>query len=187
MVDTAVAAEKLGTLAAALTEAKLANALKDDGPPFTDIRTAEEAFTAAWEALGITAEELLASEALADILKLHVTPGAMAMCTDLKTRERKGGSLRGSELTVILADGKITVKDVMLTAADVVTSNGVIHNIVKVLLPPSDLAEAGDTAVAAGKFGILAAAQQRSSWWVHRKVMALSLCLHQQMKLSQLP
>ena len=118
----------------------------------------EEAFTAAWEALGITAEELLAREALTDILKLHVIPGAKAMSTDSKAGERKVGSLRGSELTVTLADGKITVKDVTLTAADVDTSNGVIHIIVEVLLPPSDLADVVDTAVAAGKFGILAAA-----------------------------
>ena len=158
MVDTAVAAGKLGTLAAALTEAKLANALKDDGPPFTEIRTAEEAFTAAWEALGITAEELLAREALTDILKFHVIPGAKAMCTDLKAGERKVGSLRGSELTVTFADGKITVKDVTVTAADVDTSNGVIRIIDEVLLPPSDLADVVDTAVAAEKFGILAAA-----------------------------
>ena len=98
-------------------------------PPFTEIRTAEEAFTAAWEALGITAEELLAREALTDILKFHVIPGAKAMCTDLKAGEQKVGSLRGSELTVTFADGKITVKDATVTAADVDTSNGVIHII----------------------------------------------------------
>ncbi len=155
--------------------------------PFIVLTLTDEAFAAAWEALGITAEELLAREALTDILKFHVIPGAKAMCTDLKAGERKVGSLRGSELTVTLADSKITVKDGTLTAADVVTSNGVIHNIVKVLPPPSDLAEVVDTAVAAGKFGILAVARQRPSWWVHRKMMAPFLCLHQQTKLSQLP
>ena len=118
----------------------------------------EEAFTAALEALGITAEELLAREALTDILKFYVIPGAKAMCTDLKAGERKVGSMRGSELTVTFADGKITVKDATVTAADVNTSNGVIHIIDEVLLPPSDLADVVDTAVAAGKFGILAAA-----------------------------
>ena len=56
------------------------------------------------------------------------------------------------------ADGKITVKDVTGTAADVDTSNGVIHIMDEALLPPSDLADIGDTAVATGKFGILAAA-----------------------------
>ena len=109
-------------------------------------------------ALGITAEELLAREALTDFLKFHVISGAMAMCTDLKAGGRKVGSMRGSELTVTFADGKITVKDATVTAADVNTSNGVIHIIDEVLLPPSDLADVVDTAVAAGKFGILAAA-----------------------------
>ena len=42
MVDTAVAARKLGTLAAALTEAKLANALKDDGSELTVIAAADK-------------------------------------------------------------------------------------------------------------------------------------------------
>ena len=127
-------------------------------PPFTEIRTAEVAFTAAWEALGITAEELLAREALTDIPKFYVTPSAMAMCTDLKAGERKVGSMRGSALTVTFADGKITVKDATVTAADVDTSNGEIHIIDEVLLPPSNLADVVDAAVAAGKCGILAAA-----------------------------
>ena len=174
-MDTAVAAGKFGTLAAALTKAKLADAPKDDGPPLSlRLAPTDEAFTAALVAPGITAEELLTREAPTDFLKFHVISGAMDMCTDLKAGERKVGSMRGSELTVTFADGKITVKDATVTAAYVVTSNGVIHNIVEVLLPPSDLAEVVDTAVAAGKFGILAAARQRPSWWVHRKMMTLS-------------
>ena len=40
-------------------------------------------------ALGITAEELPAREALTDFLKFHVIPGAKAMCTDLKAGERR--------------------------------------------------------------------------------------------------
>ena len=100
---------------------------------------------------GITAEELLTREAPTDFLKFHVISGAMARCTDLKAGERKVGSMRGSELTVTFADGKITVKDATVTAADVNTSNGVIHIVDEVLLPPSDLADTVDTAVAAGK------------------------------------
>ena len=68
-------------------------------PIFIEIRPTEEAFTAASEALGITAEDLLAREALTDIPKSYVTPSAMAMCTDLKAGERKVGSMRGSALT----------------------------------------------------------------------------------------
>ena len=56
------------------------------------------------------------------------------------------------------ADGKITVKDAMVTAADVDTSNGEIHIIDEVLLPPSNLADVVDAAVAAGKRDIPAAA-----------------------------
>ena len=59
----------------------------------------DEAFTAALEVRGITAEELLACEALIDILQFYVTPRAMAMCTDLKAGEQKVGSMRGSSLT----------------------------------------------------------------------------------------
>ena len=122
----------------------------------------EEAFTAALEALGITAEELLAREALTDIPKFYVTPSAMAMCTDLKAGERKVGSMRGSALTVTFADGKITVKDATVSAADVDTSNGEIHIIDEVLLPPSNLADVVDAAVAAGKRDIPAAAFDKS-------------------------
>ena len=72
---------------AALTEAKLANALKNDGSHLSPrFAPTEEAFTATWEALGVTAEELLAREALTDILKFQVIPGAKAMCTDLLRR-----------------------------------------------------------------------------------------------------
>ena len=140
------------------------------------------------EALGITAEELLAREALTDILKFHVIPGAKAMSMDSKAGEQKVGSLRGSELTVTFADGKITVKDATVTAADVDTSNGVIHIMDEVLLPPSDLADIVDTAVATGKFGILAAALTKVELVGAPKGDGpLSLCSHRQMKLSQLP
>ena len=52
-------------MAAALTKAKLVDARKDDGP-FTVTRTNGEAFAAALKALGVTTEELLAREDLAD-------------------------------------------------------------------------------------------------------------------------
>ena len=60
---TAVAAGKLGTLAAALTKTKLADALNGNGP-FTGFAPTDEALTTAWEALGVTAEELLGREEL---------------------------------------------------------------------------------------------------------------------------
>ena len=75
MVDTAVAAGKLGTLAAALTKTKLAEALNGMAP-FTVFASTDEALTTASEAPGVTAEELLAREDLADTAKYHVIPVA---------------------------------------------------------------------------------------------------------------
>ena len=68
-------------------------------------------------------------------LKYHGVTGAEVMSTDLKAGAQKVGSLEGSELTVTVAGGKVTVNDATVTAADVDASNGVIHVIDKVLLP----------------------------------------------------
>ena len=108
---TAVAAEKLGTLAAALTKTKLVDALKGNGP-FTGFAPTDEALTTALEALGVTAEELLVREDLADTVKYHVIPVAKIVSTDLDAGELKVGGLQGSELTVTVADDKATVNDV---------------------------------------------------------------------------
>ena len=58
---TAVAAGKLGTLAAALTKTKLADALNGNGP-FTGFAPTDEPLTTALEVLGVTAEKLLGGE-----------------------------------------------------------------------------------------------------------------------------
>uniref|UniRef100_A0A7S3H1Z0 FAS1 domain-containing protein n=1 Tax=Spumella elongata TaxID=89044 RepID=A0A7S3H1Z0_9STRA len=134
IVDTAVAAGSFKTLAAALTKAGLVDALKGAGP-FTVFAPTDDAFAAALTALGITAEQLLAREDLADILKYHVVGGAKVMSTDLKTGEQMVSTLQGSQLTVTVAAGGVTVNDASVTAANVDASNGVIHVIDKVLLP----------------------------------------------------
>ena len=68
--------------------------------------------TTALEALGVTAEELLVREDLADTVKYHVIPVAKIVSTDLDAGELKVGGLQGSELTVTVADDKATVNDV---------------------------------------------------------------------------
>jgi transforming growth factor-beta-induced protein len=157
IVDTAVAAGSFKTLAAALTKAGLVGALKGDGP-FTVFAPTDAAFAAALEALGVTAEQLLARDDLADILKYHVVAGAKVMSKDLKEGKQMVGSLEGSELAVTVAGGTVMVNDASVTAADVDASNGVIHVIDKVLLPSSGPGDIVDTAVAAGSFKTLAAA-----------------------------
>merc|ERR1719378_1520111 len=74
IVETAVANGNFKTLAAALTEAKLVDALSGEGP-FTVFAPTDAAFEAALKALKVTADELLAREDLGDILKFHVVSG----------------------------------------------------------------------------------------------------------------
>ena len=75
IVDIAVAAGTFETLLAAVGAAELVEALEGDGP-FTVLAPTDEAFAAALEALGLTAEELLAdTETLTAVLTYHVLPG----------------------------------------------------------------------------------------------------------------
>ena len=79
------------------------------------------------QALGVTAEELLARGVRADILKFHAIPGARILCTDVRIGEQKVGSLQGPEPTVTFADSKVMVNDAMVTATNSGTGNGVSH------------------------------------------------------------
>ncbi|MCH2167462.1 MAG: fasciclin domain-containing protein [Oceanicola sp.] len=130
IVDTAAAAGSFNTLLAAATAAGLVDTLKGDGP-FTVFAPTDDAFAALPEG---TVEALLADpEALAGILTYHVVPGAV-MSTDL-VDDMKAGTVNGAEITIDLDDG-VMVNDATVVAADVEASNGVIHVIDKVILPP---------------------------------------------------
>ena len=130
IVDTAAAAGSFNTLLAAATAAGLVDTLKGDGP-FTVFAPTDDAFAALPEG---TVEALLADpEALAGILTYHVVPGAV-MSTDL-VDDMKAGTVNGAEVTIDLDNG-VMVNDATVVAADVEASNGVIHVIDKVILPP---------------------------------------------------
>ena len=90
---TAVAAGKLGTLAAALTKTKPVDALNGNGP-LTGLAPTDEALTTALEALGVTAEELLVREDWADTVKYHGIPVTKSMSTDLEAGEQKWETCR---------------------------------------------------------------------------------------------
>ena len=130
IVDTAAAAGSFNTLLAAATAAGLVDTLKGDGP-FTVFAPTDDAFAALPEG---TVEALLADpEALAGILTYHVVPGAV-MSTEL-VDDMKAGTVNGAEITIDLDNG-VMVNDATVVAADVEASNGVIHVIDKVILPP---------------------------------------------------
>ncbi len=132
IVDTAVAAGTFNTLAAALTAAGLVETLKGPGP-FTVFAPTDEAFAALPAG---TVDDLLKPEnkdKLTAVLTYHVIPGKV-MSTDL-TNGMKAKTVNGAEVT-ITTEGGVKVNDANVTTADIAASNGVIHVIDKVILPP---------------------------------------------------
>ncbi|MGD2101468.1 MAG: fasciclin domain-containing protein [Acidimicrobiia bacterium] len=144
VADVVVANDDFSTLLAAVQAAELTEALADPDATLTVFAPTNAAFEAALAALGLTAEELLAdTETLTAILTYHVL-GNVVTSGDIVaagTEEIPVETLSGEQLTVVLTDdGNVTFKDqsAMVTTADVEASNGVIHIIDAVLLPPSD-------------------------------------------------
>ena len=124
-------------LVAALAKADLVSALQADGP-FTVFAPTDEAFTAAGIDLDtfVTEAEIAT---LADILTYHVYVGAVAS-TDV-TDGMTVAMLNGDNASfTVTADG-VMIEGANVTMADVPASNGVIHVIDKVLMPPADTVE----------------------------------------------
>ena len=122
------------TLVAALKAAGLVDALSGDGP-FTVFAPTDDAFAALPAG---TVESLLLPEnlnTLQDILKYHVVP-AKVLSTDLSLNQ-KAPTLEGSDVTVTSLD-PVKINESEVIQADVMASNGVIHVIDAVLMPPSD-------------------------------------------------
>ena len=152
IIDTALAAGSFTKLAAALTSAGLIDALKGPGP-FTVFAPTDAAF-AAFESANPGVLAGLSKAALTEILTYHVVAGASVASKDLKD-EQVFTALSGSPLLIDTSSG-VKVDDAKVTTADVVASNGVIHVIDQIMLPPKDDIVA--TAIAAGTFTKLAAA-----------------------------
>lgn len=136
VVDVAVGAGDFTTLVAAVTEAGLVETLSGDGP-FTVLAPTDEAFAAALEALEMTAEELLASPDLAAILTYHVIPGKNLAEAVIGLDGQDVATVNGATVAVSVVDGSVMINDATVTATDIDASNGVIHVIDSVLLPPA--------------------------------------------------
>jgi uncharacterized surface protein with fasciclin (FAS1) repeats len=133
IVDTAVAAGNFTTLVAAVEAAGLVETLKGEGP-FTVFAPTDEAFAALPEG---TVEDLLKPEnkpMLTAILTYHVVPGKV-MSGDL-SNGMTATTVQGGEIT-IMTEGGVKVNDANVTTADIEASNGVIHVIDKVIMPPN--------------------------------------------------
>src|SRR4051812_6656978 len=130
IVDTAVSAGNFKTLAAALQAAGLVDTLKGDGP-FTVFAPTDAAFA---KLPAGTLEALLADPAkLQAVLTYHVVPGRVT-AADVANLS-SAATVQGAPIAIDTSMG-VRVNDAHVTQADVMTSNGVIHVIDTVLLPP---------------------------------------------------
>ena len=143
VVDIATSNEDFSTLVAAVVEADLVGVLSSEGP-FTVFAPTNDAFAAALEALGISAEELLASPDLGAILTYHVVAGNLLAADVLAAIEAGGGSVmvetvNGASITVEVVDGNVVIDGTAtVVMTDLVAGNGVVHVIDAVLLPPTE-------------------------------------------------
>ncbi len=165
IVDTAVKAGSFKTLVAAVKAAGLVEALKGDGP-FTVFAPTDKAFTTLPEG---TLQDLLKpenKETLQAILKYHVVPGKVAAKDVVKLKSAK--TLQGQEVAIAVDEGKVKLNDATVVKTDIACSNGIIHVIDAVILPPKKSTESAasapaeadivDTAIAAESFETLVAA-----------------------------
>jgi uncharacterized surface protein with fasciclin (FAS1) repeats len=129
IVDTAVAAGTFKTLVAAVTAAKLVDTLKSKGP-FTVFAPNDEAFAKLPEG---TVEGLIKDiPKLTAVLTYHVVAGEVMAADAVKLKSAK--TVQGQEVMIDASNG-VKVNDATVIKADIVTDNGVIHVIDRVLLP----------------------------------------------------
>lgn len=135
IVDTAVAA-KFQTLVAAVKAADLVDTLKGDGP-FTVFAPTDEAFAKLPKG---TLEDLLKPEnqdKLKAILTYHVVSGKVMAADVVKLDGKKVKTVQGSPVAIKVDGSAVMVGKATVTKTDIQTSNGVIHVIDTVLLPPA--------------------------------------------------
>jgi uncharacterized surface protein with fasciclin (FAS1) repeats len=130
VADTIANTPSLSTLNGLIASAGLSDALKATGP-FTVFAPSNDAFKAV---PAKTLDELAKNpEKLKGVLTYHVVAGK-SMAADVKNS--KVTSLNGAHLELSKAGEMVTVESAVVTSADIVASNGVVHIIDTVLMPP---------------------------------------------------
>jgi len=134
IVDTAVGAGSFKTLVAAVTAASLVQTLKGPGP-FKVFAPSDEAFAKLPEG---TVESLLKDiPKLKSILTYHVVAGKV-LASDVMTMDGKDAtSVQGEKIRVSTAKGVMLNGKSAVSKTDILCSNGVIHVIDSVIMPPS--------------------------------------------------
>jgi len=133
IVDTAVQAGSFNTLAQALKAADLADTLKGQGP-FTVFAPTDAAFKKLPPG---TLEVLLKpenKEQLRSILTYHVVPGRVTAADVVKLTSAK--TVNGQEVRISVLKGVVRLNDVRVEKTDIAASNGLIHVVDRVIIPP---------------------------------------------------
>jgi len=132
IVETAQAAGGFNTLLTAATQAGLVDTLKGEGP-FTVFAPTDEAFA---KVPAATLDALLRDKAqLKQVLLYHVVPGRV-MAADAAGLD-SAKTAQGQSFTITARGGKVMINRATVIKADIAASNGVIHVIDTVLLPPA--------------------------------------------------
>ncbi len=132
IVEVAVSSDNFKTLTTALTEAGLVDALKGDGP-FTVFAPTDEAF--AKLPSGALNKLLKDKEALKEVLLYHVVKGKVMSGDVVKISEAE--TLSGQKFNIKTNDEGVVINKSKVIKTDISASNGVIHVIDTVLLPPT--------------------------------------------------
>ena len=132
IIDTAVAAGKFNTLAAAVTAAGLVDTLKGAGP-FTVFAPTDEAFA---NLPAGTVEALLADiPKLTAILTYHVVAGKVMASDVVSLNGKSATTVNGADVAISTDDGVKLNGSVNVITTDIECTNGVIHVVDAVILP----------------------------------------------------
>ncbi|MCH2177497.1 MAG: fasciclin domain-containing protein [Mariniblastus sp.] len=154
IVATAVGAGSFKTLVAAAKAAGLVETLQSKGP-LTVFAPTDEAFAKIPKAAIADLLKPENKEKLAAILTYHVVPGKVTAADVVKVKKAK--TVEGADVNVKVSDKGVMINNAKVLKTDIMCSNGVIHVIDTVLMPPAPK-DIVDTAVGAGSFNTLVAA-----------------------------
>ncbi|GEM80195.1 fasciclin domain-containing protein [Vibrio superstes] len=159
IADAAVADGNFTTLVAAAQQADLVDTLSDPNAELTVFAPTDAAFEKFLMENNLTADELLGSPDLADILTYHVIAGEVDAATAIGLAGTTVEKVNGDNSALSLSGENLLVNTATVTATDILTGNGIIHVIDAVLVPPADVGEPTsnivETAINDGRFTVL--------------------------------
>jgi uncharacterized surface protein with fasciclin (FAS1) repeats len=131
IAETAIEDGRFTTLVEALKAAEMVDTLKGQGP-FTVFAPTDDAFQQL--PAGTVAQLLKDIPGLKNVLTYHVVSGKVMASDVVKLHEAK--TVQGKNLSVKRSDGTVMINDAKVVVTDIQATNGVIHVIDKVLMPP---------------------------------------------------